>query len=76
MSDLPVYSKIMLQQYIQGEDMVRLILSAVISIILIIGGLSGQLVFRGTNSSGLLAAVGFFYLIYDIYKIIKYQQHK
>ena len=54
----------------------RLIFSTLFSIFLIIGGLSGQFVFRGTNSSGLLVAVGVLYLIYDIYKIVKYQQSK
>lgn len=52
-----------------------LIIGAIFSIILIIGGLSGQLVLRGTNSSQLLVVVGVLYLIYDIYKIIKYQKN-
>ena len=54
----------------------RLIFSTLFSIFLIVGGLSGRLVFRGTNSSGLLVIIGVLYLIYDIYKIIKYQQNK
>ncbi len=54
--------------------MTRLIINLIISIGLIIGGLSGQLVLRGTNSSGLLIAVGVLYLIYDIYLIAKYKK--
>ena len=53
----------------------RLILGLIISIAIIIGGLSGSLVLRGTNSSELLVAFGVVYLIFDVYKIIKYQRN-
>jgi len=56
--------------------MARLILGALVSIIMLIGGLSGQFVFRGTNSSLLLVVASGGYLIYDIYRIIKYCQNR
>jgi len=49
------------------------IIQLLLSIALIIGGLSGEFVLRGTNSSGLLVVFGFVWLIYDIYAIYKYQ---
>ena len=42
------------------------ILSILFSIFLILGGLSGRYVLRGTNSSGALVGVGFRFLIWDI----------
>ena len=42
------------------------ILSILFSIFLILGGLSGRYVLRGTNSSGALVVVGFLFLIWDI----------
>ncbi|MDR0754393.1 MAG: tetratricopeptide repeat protein [Prevotellaceae bacterium] len=46
------------------------IIQLIISILLIIGGLSGELVLRFTNSSTLLVIAGFIWLIYDIGAII------
>jgi hypothetical protein len=50
------------------------IIQLLISIGLIIGGLSGEFVLRGTNSSGLLVVFGFGWLIYDIYSIYTYKK--
>lgn len=47
------------------------IFGLVVSIALIIGGLSGELVLRGTDSSGALVAVGILFLIWDIYSLAK-----
>jgi hypothetical protein len=46
----------------------------IIGIIFIIGGLSGELVFIGTNSGILLAVVGFFLVIWGAYRL--YQKRK
>ncbi len=51
--------------------MVGRIIGIIISIGLIIGGLSGKLVLRGTNSSTLLVVAGFLFLAYDVYMIYK-----
>lgn len=45
-----------------------------VSIFLILGGLSGQLVLRGTNSSEALVVVGFLFLIWDIYSIATHKK--
>lgn len=50
--------------------MERYIFGMVISIGLIIAGLSGQFVLRGTDSSSALAVAGFFFLIFDIVRMI------
>ncbi|MDR0232194.1 MAG: hypothetical protein LBI82_08765 [Dysgonamonadaceae bacterium] len=47
----------------------RAIFNLIISIIFIIGGLSGGLVLRGTNSSGALVIVGFVFLSISIYRL-------
>ena len=47
-----------------------------VSIFLIIGGLSGELVLRGTESSTALVVVGFLYLIWDIYAIATHKNQK
>jgi hypothetical protein len=52
------------------------ILQLLISIGLIIGGLSGKMVLRGTDSSLALVAVGFLWLVYDIYRIAVYTKKK
>jgi hypothetical protein len=52
------------------------ILQILISIGLIIGGLSGEMVLRGTNSSLALVVVGFLWLAYDIHRIIVYTKNK
>ncbi|MDR0840270.1 MAG: zinc ribbon domain-containing protein [Christensenellaceae bacterium] len=46
------------------------ILSLLVSAGLVIGGLSGRFVLRGTNSSGLLVAFGLLWLAYDIFSIV------
>jgi hypothetical protein len=51
-----------------------LVIGLLVSIALIIGGLSGEFVLRGTNSSGALIAAGFAFLAFDIFKIIKHSQ--
>jgi uncharacterized membrane protein YfcA len=43
----------------------------IIGIIFIIGGLSGGLVLRGTNSGGLLALVGVFLIIWGVYRLTR-----
>jgi len=43
-----------------------------ISVGLIVGGLSGELVLRGTDSSAALVAVGALWLIFDITQIISF----
>ncbi|MDR2653137.1 MAG: hypothetical protein LBC68_12660 [Prevotellaceae bacterium] len=50
------------------------IIQLLISTGLIIGGLSGEFVLRGTDSSGLLVVFGFIWLIYDIYSIYAYKK--
>ena len=44
------------------------------SIALIIGGLSGEWVLRGTESSGALVVVGFLFLLWDIYAIATHKK--
>jgi hypothetical protein len=50
------------------------IIQLLISIGLIIGGLSGEMVLRGTDSSGLLVVFGCVWLLYDIYAIYRYKK--
>jgi uncharacterized membrane protein YfcA len=50
------------------------IIQLLISIGLIIGGLSGEFVLRGTNSSTLLVVFGVIWLIYDIYAIATHKK--
>ena len=54
--------------------MISRIIGLLISIGLIIGGLSGEFVLRGTNSSTLLVIAGFVFLIIDIVSIVAYQK--
>ena len=49
---------------------VGLIISIIISVIMIIGGLTGSLVLRGTGSSAALVVVGVILLLVDILKIV------
>ncbi len=49
---------------------VGLIISIIISVIMIIGGLTGELVLRGTGSSAALVVVGVILLVIDIVKIV------
>ena len=52
------------------------ILGLLISIGLIIGGLSGNLVLRGTNSSTALVVVGFCFLVWDIITLATHNKNK
>lgn len=52
------------------------IFGIIISLGLIFGGLSGQFVLRGTNSSTALVIAGVGFLIYDIYRLFSYQKTK
>ncbi|MDR2530374.1 MAG: hypothetical protein LBC65_02380 [Oscillospiraceae bacterium] len=56
--------------------MAWLIIQLLITLGLIIGGLSGQLVLRGTDSSPALVVFGCLWLIYDIYQIAAYRKRK
>ena len=47
-----------------------------VSIALIIGGLSGEWVLRGTDSSAALVVVGFLFLIWDIYSIATHKKQQ
>ena len=47
------------------------IIGIIISVGLIIAGLSGSFVLRGTNSSTALIVAGFIFLAYDIFMIIR-----
>ena len=44
------------------------IIGLIIAAVMIIGGLSGSLVLRGTNSSGLLVLVGIGFAVYELYR--------
>lgn len=48
------------------------VLGLLVSIGLIIGGLSGTMVLRGTDSSGALVAAGFAFLAWDIFSIVRH----
>ncbi len=48
-------------------------ISIILGIIMIVGGLSGKLVFIGTNSGGLLAIVGVFVAGRGIYRMMNRQ---
>lgn len=45
--------------------------SIIIGIIMIIGGLSGKLVFIGTNSGGLLAVFGAVLVVWGVIKMVR-----
>ncbi|MCW5681600.1 MAG: hypothetical protein KF794_07590 [Xanthobacteraceae bacterium] len=47
------------------------IINIVIGLVFVVGGLSGQLALRGTNSGPLLAAVGGLLLAFGIYRAVK-----
>lgn len=51
----------------------RGIFSIVIGVVMIIGGMSGQLVLRGTDSGGGLAILGFVVIGVGIFRIVKAQ---
>lgn len=46
-------------------------ISIIIGLVMIIGGLTGKLVFIGTNSGGLLALVGVFVLGRGVHRIMR-----
>ena len=50
------------------------IFGLLVSIALIVGGLSGELVLRGTDSSSALVVVGFLFLIWDIISIATHKK--
>ena len=52
------------------------IFGLLVSIFLIWGGLSGEMVLRGTNSSAALVVVGFLFLIWDIYAIATHKKQQ
>jgi len=52
------------------------ILGLFISVGLIIGGLSGEMVLRGTNSSDALVVAGFLFLAWDIYSLATHNKKK
>ena len=43
----------------------------IISLVMIIGGLSGAFVLKGTNSSVALVVIGFIFLVIDIIGIVR-----
>ena len=54
--------------------MVSIIIGIVISLGLIIAGISGEYVLKGTDSSVALIIAGCIFLVYEIYKIVKYKK--
>jgi len=54
--------------HIQG---MRGILNIIIGIVFIVGGMSGTLVMKGTQSGGALAVLGVFLVIFGIYRMMK-----
>ena len=50
--------------------MVGRIIGIIISLVMIIGGFSGALVLKGTNSSTALVIIGFLILAYEIFRIM------
>jgi hypothetical protein len=56
--------------------MVGRIIGLLISIAMIIGGLTGTLALRGTNSSTALVVAGVIFLIIDIIGIIRYKKNQ
>ena len=55
--------------------MVARIIGLIISIGLIIAGLSGEFVLKGTNSSAALVIVGAIFLVFDIIGMVKYKRN-
>ena len=51
--------------------MVGRIIGLIISLVMIIGGLSGAFVLKGTNSSVALVVIGFIFLVIDIIGIVR-----
>ena len=49
----------------------RGIVDIIIGIVFLVGGLSGKLVFIGTNSGGLLALLGAGLIVWGIVKMVK-----
>ncbi|KWW25544.1 MAG: hypothetical protein F082_777 [bacterium F082] len=56
--------------------MIGRIIGLIISIALIIAGLSGSFVLKGTNSSMALVIFGAIFLVFDIIGIIRYNKNK
>jgi hypothetical protein len=49
----------------------RGIIDIIIGLVMVVGGLSGNLVFRGTDSGGLLAVVGVVLIGFGVFRLIK-----
>lgn len=49
--------------------MISRIIGIIISIALIIGGLSGEFVLKGTNSSTALVVAGLVFLAYEVFRL-------
>ncbi len=60
----------------RGQSMAWKVIGLFISIGLILGGLSGEMVLRGTESSGALVVFGVIFLIYDIWTIATHKSGK
>jgi hypothetical protein len=60
--------------YKECSNMVGKIFGLLVSIGLIIGGASGAMVLRGTNSSQALVAAGIIFLLWDIYSIATHKK--
>ena len=59
---------------IMAYSLVSGIISLIISIVMIVGGASGQLVLRGTNRSDLLMILGVIVIAYGAYVTYKSRQ--
>ena len=55
--------------------MIGKIIGLIISLALIIAGLSGNFVLKGTNSSAALVIVGAIFLVFDIIGMVKYKRN-
>lgn len=51
--------------------MIGRIIGIIISLVMIIGGLSGELALRGTNSSTALVVLGFVFLAIEVFRIVR-----
>jgi hypothetical protein len=49
----------------------RGVLNIIIGLVMVIGGLSGNLVLKGTQSGGALAAIGAFVILLGLYRLTR-----
>lgn len=56
--------------------MIRIVLNFIIGFVLIIGGLSGRLVYRGTHNSLLVVGIGIILIIYGIVLIVRQREEE